>query len=477
MSLEGYQVNNFQIIRQVGSGVYGLVFHVYDSITKFEFAMKVILKSSIDSFLETYSKEESEERNLHLQKELIDFFQKNQNKLNIPAVDLQSIKDLTPDQLSKIPQYNEIWMQLQVHSHKNVVTVYQVLESSVATFLIMDYYETDLFNSIVNLKTFANDGELIKRTFLQICSAVKYCHETGIYHCDIKPENIVLDNDNNAYLCDFGLATTNPNLSPNTNVGSTYYIAPEKILYFNDHESQSTKLPTKTGDVWSLGILLINLICIRNPWLKAHQTEDKTFFHFVKDSNVLQKILPLSDDLYNLLVKVLQINPFKRISIDELMKEVCLIKSFTNDNGPLSNVPEYTDLLRDITDPYYDFQGKSNEDNYYHYLSETEEDEEKTTETTIKEVNIEQQQLKTVIDNTLYQSSKDISSCVTLGDKTLDNEPIFKSALNMMTYTGLSSDATICGSDSSDYPLLFHDEQRNSTNINDQDDLRVNLSS
>jgi len=173
MPLEGCQVNNFQIIRQIGSGVYGLVFHVYDSVTKFEFAMKVILKSSIDSFLETYSKEESEKRNLELQQELILFFQNNNNKLNIPAVDLQSIKDLTPDQLLRIPQYNEIWMQLQVHSHKNVVTVYQVLESSVATFLIMDYYQTDLFNSIVHLNTFNNDSNLIKKVFLQICSAVK----------------------------------------------------------------------------------------------------------------------------------------------------------------------------------------------------------------------------------------------------------------------------------------------------------------
>lgn len=476
MSLEGCQVNNFQIIRQVGSGVYGLVFHVYDSITKFEFAMKVILKSSVDSFLETYSKEESEERNLQLQDELFHFFQTNQNKLNIPAVDLQSIKDLTPDQLSRIPQYNEIWMQLQVHSHKNVVTVYQVLESSVATFLIMDYYQTDLFNSIVNLKTFANDGELIKKTFLQICSAVKYCHDAGIYHCDIKPENIVLDNDNNAYLCDFGLATTTPNLSPNTNVGSTYYIAPEKILYFNDYESQSNKLPTKTGDVWSLGILLINLICIRNPWLKAHQTEDKTFYHFVKDPKVLQKILPLSDELYSLLIKVLQINPFKRISIDELMKKICSIKSFTNDNGPLSTVLETTDSLQGVVTPYYDFQEKSNENDYYHYLSETEEDE-KNTEELVKEVNFKQNQSKTEKGNSIYQSSKDINSCVTLEDKTIDNEPNFKSTLSMMTYTGLSSDATICGSDTSDYPSIFHSEQKNPTNLNDQDDLRVNLSS
>jgi len=348
----------------------------------------------------------------------------------------------------------------------------------------MDYYQTDLFNSIVHLNTFNNDSNLIKKVFLQICSAVKYCHENGIYHCDIKPENVVLDSENNAYLCDFGLSTTTPHLSPNTNVGSTYYIAPEKILYFNDCTSQTAKLPTNSGDVWSLGILLINLICIRNPWLKAHQTEDKTFYHFVKEPKVLQKILPLSDDLYKLLVKVLQINPYKRISVDELMMEVRSIKSFTNDNGPLSVVSEYNENIDDTLMYYSTITAAADDNtnaNYYNYLSDDGEDEEEDVDVEEAIINndaIKQPQAHHIEDTSLlYQSSKDINSCVTLGDKTLEIEPNFKSAVSMMAYTGLSSDATICGSDTSDYPSIFHEEQKNSSSINDTEDIRLNMSS
>lgn len=96
--------------------------------------------------------------------------------------------------------------------------------------------------------------------------------------------------------------------------------------------------PSCNGDLWSLGIILINLTCIRNPWLKADKTEDNTYYYFTKDPNILKQILPLSDDFYSLLSKILQVNPKNRMSLQELMKEVSSITSFTNE-GPLSKVP------------------------------------------------------------------------------------------------------------------------------------------
>lgn len=442
--LEDFQVNDFKIISQIGSGVYGLVFHVYDVVTNFEFAMKVISKSSINSQLDTYSKEESEERNLFLQKELFDFFQNNHYNVNIPAVDLQSIKDLTPEQLCKIPQYHEIWMQLKVHSHKNIVTIHQVFESPVATFVIMEYYPVDLFNSIVNQKKFESNGLLIKEVFLQICSALQYCHSLGIYHCDVKPENILIDKYNNAYLCDFGLSTTTRHLAPNTCVGSTYYIAPEKILYYDESVSNFKKLPTDSGDVWSLGILLINLTCTRNPWLKAHQTEDRAFHHYVKDSKILQKILPLSDELYGLLLQVLQINPYKRISIEKLMNEFRSISSFTKE-GPLKFVAGFNDDFgtANVVD--------SRSDSYEY--------------TTNKQENI-----------SLYKYQKSGSSCSTLNNKFVEGQTDLKNNINLNDYIVIPSETTVCGSDLGSYSAMFNDTSAEES-VNDSNNLRVDISS
>ncbi|CCF58437.1 hypothetical protein KAFR_0E02850 [Kazachstania africana CBS 2517] len=325
-----YQVNNFKILEEVGSGAYGLVFHVIDTITFSDFAMKVIIKSRIDC---------TEDRRDLLTIELLKCFNKYgddylDNKIFLPAIDLHSIKSLTPEQLEHIPHYKEISLQLKVHAHKNVVTIHQVLESELATFIIMDYYPVDLFTAIVDQERFIMDGLLVKQVFLQLCSAIAYCHKLNVYHCDIKPENLLLDNDDNLVICDFGLATTSKYLVPNVSVGSSYYMAPERILSINN----TNKFLTMNSDIWSLGIILINLVCIRNPWLKAHQTGDSTFSYFMRDQSILMKILPISDELFEVINSILQINPKNRVSIIEIMKKVSMVKNFTRE-GPLTDVP------------------------------------------------------------------------------------------------------------------------------------------
>lgn len=453
MSLEGCQVNNYKIVSQIGSGVYGLVFHVYDTVTNFEFAMKAILKSSVSAAMHDCSQAESDKRNAQLQHELSQFFFYNSDKLSIPQVDLQSIKDLTQEQLNCIPQYQEIWTQLQVHSHKNIVTIHQVLESSVATFIVMDYYHTDLFNAIVNQRMFQENGALIKKVYLQVCAAVEHCHAQGIYHCDIKPENILLDKDNNAYICDFGLSTTQPHLSPNTNIGSTYYIAPEKILYCSDDTAaalHSAKLPTDSGDVWSLGILLINMVCVRNPWLKAHQTEDRTFYHYVKDTHVLQKILPLSDDLYQLLADVLQINPYQRMALADVMAEVRTLRSFTKE-GPLSEVDPYT-LAAEPECSASATASPAMDDSYYSYMAQ------KRAVSGSEEHCGDMGSARDSNDTSpLYNCPKDVNSSITLNTKAAEHDPGFKGG---SSGAGLvSSDATVCGSDNGDYPVIFEEDK------------------
>lgn len=345
--LTNCQINNFQITSQIGSGAYGLVFHAIDMITENEYAIKAVVKSSSANDFGKPTTQDNIKKSTVLQSQLYHYFKSFQNKLFLPTIDLDSIQKLDNAELGKAPHYKEIALHLKVHSHENIVTIHQVLESPLATFIVMDYYPTDLFSSIVDQRYFISNGLLIKKVFLQLCSALDHCHHMGVYHCDIKPENILLDSNDNIHLCDFGLATTCQYLAPNVCIGSSYYMAPERILYYNENTQDTTvtSFPTGTGDVWSLGIILINLTCIRNPWLKAHQTEDNTFNYFTRDSNILKKILPVSDQLYGLLSRILQLNPYNRIDIRSMMSELAGITSLTNDEGPLSVVPQLTDDL------------------------------------------------------------------------------------------------------------------------------------
>lgn len=340
MKFSNCKINNFELLERIGSGAYGLVFKARNMLDNRVYAIKAILKADYtNSTLKNHASESHIKQKENLEYLLYQFFLANSYEHLLPAIDLDSILALTKSQLEQVPHYKEIAIHLSVHDHENIVTIHHVFESSIATFIVMDYYESDLFTSIVDQQHFSNNGTLIKKVFLQICSALKFCHSKGIYHCDIKPENILLDENDNIYMCDFGLATDSMYLMPNVCVGSFYYMAPERILYSaNTLDSESTVLPTSTSDIWSLGIILINLVCMRNPWLKAHQKEDSTFQFFIENNAVLQKILPISDELMGVLSEILCLEPCRRITLDRLMSKVRNIKSFSP-AGPLSETP------------------------------------------------------------------------------------------------------------------------------------------
>lgn len=330
----GCHINNFKIIRKIGSGAYGLVFQVEDIFTGYHYAIKIILKNSN---LTNFKLPKGIKKIDFLQQQLFYFFAKSNNNLTLPSVDLQSIIEMTPDQIEFLPHYNELHLHLNVMQHDNVVTIHQVLESQLATMIVMDYYPRDLFTSIVDHLHFVNDPLLIKKIVFQLCSVLQYCNDNNVYHCDLKPENILLDDNDNVMLCDFGLATMQKFLMPNICIGSSYYMAPERIAQFIDtNKNVKNVYPTVMGDIWSLGILIINLTCTRNPWSKASILDDRAFAHFNKNSSILLRILPISQDLFQLLDQILRINPLERINYTSICEQFLNLQSFTKD-GPLAN--------------------------------------------------------------------------------------------------------------------------------------------
>lgn len=75
------------------------------------------------------------------------------------------------------------------------------------------------------------------------------------------------------------------------------------------------------NDVWSLGVILVNLTCGRNPWKRA-SPEDPTFRAYLKDPFFLKSILPLSNELVYVLSRIFDSDPAKRITLPELRKLV-----------------------------------------------------------------------------------------------------------------------------------------------------------
>lgn len=239
------------------------------------------------------------------------------------AVDILTNKPYAVKALTKIGldprqsrfQKREIQLHHLASQHPNVVSLVQILDSPDCTFVVIEYCpEGDLFANITEQGRFVGDDLLAKHAFLQILDAVQFCHSIGIYHRDLKPENILVTNHGQTVkLADFGLATTDY-ITSDFGCGSTFYMSPECQRPSSRRYARYASAP---NDVWSLGVILVNLTCGRNPWKKA-SPEDSTFRAFLKDSKFLSTILPISPELNSILRRVFECDPQKRISLMEL---------------------------------------------------------------------------------------------------------------------------------------------------------------
>ncbi|BEJ11665.1 hypothetical protein CspHIS471_0201250 [Cutaneotrichosporon sp. HIS471] len=211
-------------------------------------------------------------------------------------------------------------------SHPNIAAIHKVLHDDDYTYIVMDYIPGgDLFSMIADRGRYIGDDELVRSVFLQIVDAVRHCHDMGIYHRDLKPENILCSADGTkVFLADFGLATTEP-ISRDFGCGSTFYLSPEcQGGLFEPVDSYSTV----QADLWSLGIILINLACVRNPWKQA-TIDDETFRAYVDDPSILGRILPVSDSTAKICAGLFASNPADRITLAQLTSMVKRAPSFS----------------------------------------------------------------------------------------------------------------------------------------------------
>ncbi|KAJ3516906.1 hypothetical protein NLJ89_g832 [Agrocybe chaxingu] len=240
----------------------------------------------------------------------------------------------------------EITLHQIASAHPSVVTLHRVIEELDCTFLVMEYApDHDLFAQILDKCRYLGKDFLIKHVFLQLIEAVQYCHSLGIYHRDLKPENILcFDKGCKVAITDFGLATTDK-ASREFRTGSVYHMSPECQV-----EDSATTPPYSPmhNDIWSLGIILLNLVTGRNPW-KSATPDDPTFQAYRRDPlHFLPTVLPISDELNNILIQALSLDWRTRLSLPRLRDAVESVGTFYSSDaileGSLARCPWEADL-------------------------------------------------------------------------------------------------------------------------------------
>lgn len=102
-----------------------------------------------------------------------------------------------------------------------------------------------------------------------------------------------------------------------------------------DHSSGRPYYYCAPNDVWSLGVILVNLTCGRNPWKQASY-EDHTFRAFTRSPGFLKTILPISDELNDILGRIFVRNPDDRMTLPELRSRILACSRFTQQQATMS---------------------------------------------------------------------------------------------------------------------------------------------
>jgi serine/threonine protein kinase len=145
-------------------------------------------------------------------------------------------------------------------SHPNIVIVYDVGQDGPKThYIVMEYVPGQDLKKLIRARSSFEVDEALA-IVIEVCKGVGYAHRAGLVHCDVKPQNILVTPDNRIKVTDFGIARALTGAAPQVEDmvwGSPHYFSPEQA---------AGETPTPASDVYSIGVVLFELLTGRLPF-------------------------------------------------------------------------------------------------------------------------------------------------------------------------------------------------------------------
>lgn len=209
----------------------------------------------------------------------------------------------------RIKIYNLPCQLREIQSQKNLKHDYiiQLLSYSVQKDVLELFIE---YASYGDLFEFINSLEFIKesillRLFFKIVIAVEFIHSNGFIHRDIKPENVLIGDDFEPKLADFG-SSVMQQIVRNTFCGTYEYMAPE--IYYREKQSQKV-------DIWALGVLLFEMTHNKMPF--REKTMDQV--REILATGSIPFDAQISGRIRSVIQKILQFDPKRRPTAQQIL--------------------------------------------------------------------------------------------------------------------------------------------------------------
>jgi hypothetical protein len=159
--------------------------------------------------------------------------------------------------------------------HEHIVQVHDHFKEGSHYYIVEEYVDGMSLEAIIRRERYlSSDAAML--IFLEVCKALKYAHDKQVIHRDIKPGNVLLSREGQVKLVDFGIATSREEpddglTREGTILGTPAYIAPEQI--------DDARSVDKRADIYSLGVLLYEMITGRTPYPGSFTAETIRLIH------------------------------------------------------------------------------------------------------------------------------------------------------------------------------------------------------